>query len=216
MDLRPYYENDIEYIDHVVLQHESEIREMCLHILNESSIKKVIEIGTYEGGTAYIWSQLVDRYDGQVFCIDKRFGSQKESTEPWPCGASNNIEPIYRNTPFSDRVIEIEGCSDHPKVLESLGLLLDGKKVDLLFHDGDHSYEMAKKDFQNYSPFVRPGGWIAICDWKDETHGVSKFWPEIKTKYESWEFVIQQMPHEKQKSHRWLGFKNGIGLIKWV
>lgn len=214
MDLSPYYNNDIEYVDHVVLQHESEMRESLLHILKETSIRRVIEIGTWEGGTAYLWAQMVDKHeDGQVFCIDIQFGTNQKR-EVFDIGAANHIEPIYRDKEYGKRVIEIEGDSSSPEIIQRLADLLNGKKVDLLFHDGDHSYEAVKKDLKNYTPFVRDGGWIAICDWADPTHGVSKLWPEIKNLYESYEFVIQRMPKEKQKSHRWLGFNNGIGLLK--
>ena len=52
------------------------------------------------------------------------------------------------------------------------------KEIDILHIDGDHSYEMCKSDYDNYYPFVKPGGFIFIHDvihWR----GVTKFWDEI-------------------------------------
>jgi cephalosporin hydroxylase len=204
---------EIEYIDHVVLQHESEMREAIDFILADGPIRNVIEIGTYEGGTAYIWGQLVSPMNGRVHCVDVCFGSYP--VDVWNCPASNHIEAVYRHTLVEENIVEVKGRSEDPVLIEWVRRSLGDEKVDLLFHDGDHSYEAVKRDFENYAPFVRLGGWIAICDWMDETHGVSRFWPELKAKYETHEFVIQRMPKEKQKSHRWLGYLNGIGLVRW-
>jgi len=68
--------NGIKFINEVVMQHESEISAMIEHI-GQENIKDIIEIGTFEGGTAYIWAQLAKKNDGHVYCIDVQFGSDK-------------------------------------------------------------------------------------------------------------------------------------------
>jgi cephalosporin hydroxylase len=213
MNLQPYYKNDIKYIDEVVLQHESEIREFLLYILKEQEIHKILEIGTFEGGTAYIWAQLVEQYkDGKVICIDPCF--TPENGHPAEPSRRNGL--IYKGKSCESKIIEIQGYS-YEKEVQKLTSLLINKigKVDLLFHDGDHHYDAVKFDIETYSKFIKPGGWIAICDWMDETHGVSKYWKELKSQYKDvYEFVIQKMSVNQQKSHRWLGFFNGVGLIR--
>lgn len=54
------------------------------------------------------------------------------------------------------------------------------KTIDVLFIDGDHSYEMAKADFTRFEPFVRPGGLIYMHDVLIEHFGVKDFWEEIQ------------------------------------
>lgn len=60
------------------------------------------------------------------------------------------------------------------------------KKLDLLFLDGDHTYEGVKKDYENFSPLVRSGGIIAFHDIVDSEYHrnakcfVNKFWTEVK------------------------------------
>jgi len=49
----------------------------------------------------------------------------------------------------------------------------------VLFPDGDHSYEGVKRDFEMYSPLVRPGGIIAFHD-TVFMDGVRRFWAELK------------------------------------
>lgn len=56
------------------------------------------------------------------------------------------------------------------------------REYDLLVIDGDHSYAGVKSDFENYSPFVRQGGFIIFDD-----YGAND-WPEVK------QFVDSEMP----------------------
>lgn len=56
--------------------------------------------------------------------------------------------------------------------------------VDLLFIDAGHSYRDVKLDFENYSPLVNSGGYIAFDDYAipSTTHpGVVKFCDSIET-----------------------------------
>jgi predicted O-methyltransferase YrrM len=71
--------------------------------------------------------------------------------------------------------------------------ILDEKKIDFLFIDGDHTYEGVKKDFKMYSPLVKDGRIIAFHDIvsgpQNLVGGVPQFWQEIKKKYKYLEIV---------------------------
>jgi len=54
------------------------------------------------------------------------------------------------------------------------------KKIDILFIDGDHSYNGVKADYQRYEPFVKDGGLILMHDITYWRFGVKKLWKEIK------------------------------------
>jgi predicted O-methyltransferase YrrM len=53
------------------------------------------------------------------------------------------------------------------------------KPIDILFIDGDHTYEGAKADFEKYSKFVKPGGIIFMHDVSHHRYGVKECWAEI-------------------------------------
>ncbi len=206
----------IDFVNEATLQHESEFREFIDFMLARGPIADVIEIGVWEGGSAYLFAQIVGAA-GRVYAIDKVFGSEDARNE-FAVGVANNIPPVYRGTDVAHRVVEIEGRFEDESTIDQLEAALAGRKVDVLFHDGDHAYGAVMRDIANYGQFVKPGGWVAICDWMDDTHGVHEAWKEIKASrggHGVWEFVIQRQPVELQKSHRWLGFKNGIGLLEW-
>jgi len=38
------------------------------------------------------------------------------------------------------------------------------RPIDLLFIDGNHSYEAVRRDFEEWSRFVKPGGFLAMHD----------------------------------------------------
>jgi predicted O-methyltransferase YrrM len=203
---------DLKFKEQNTLQHESEITEMINIVLAECEVKNVIEIGTFEGGTAYIWGQLVKPHNGKVYCIDVKFGSIGKAEPGW----EDRCEPVYRGTDVEDYIVEILGQSQDPEVIKKVRLLLKDQKADLLFIDGDHNYESAKSDFENFSQFVKNGGWIAFHDILDKGLEVRLLWEEVKHQFESWELDIRKQPEEKRKSYRSPEkIYDGIGLIRW-
>ena len=70
-------------------------------------------------------------------------------------------------------------------VIELENILKD-KKVDLLFIDGDHTYDGIKNDYLIYNKFVKKGGFIVFHDIKNTDYhksvncNVDIFWDELK------------------------------------
>lgn len=76
----------------------------------------------------------------------------------------------------------IDADSRSPSAAALFEKALGGRKLDLLFIDGDHTLEGVRSDYGTYSRFVRPGGIIAFHDIQPglEEFGVavSRFWKE--------------------------------------
>jgi predicted O-methyltransferase YrrM len=85
--------------------------------------------------------------------------------------------------------------------------ILEGRTLDFLFIDADHSYDGVRRDFLDYGPVVRPGGLIAFHEIVLHSAGlggeVSRYWEEIREDYQGIELV------EDRKQN---GF--GIGVIR--
>jgi len=159
-----------------MIQVVEEISE-CYDFLKDKKIKNVLEIGTDKGGTFYLW------------CDISGYGSKKISLDlPHAEYGTDSYSVQERNDnmiSWSDNVSIIEGDSHKEESLNEVKEILKGESVDLLFIDGDHSYEGVKKDYEMYRGLVSDGGFIVFHDIKDtECHRqldcfVGKFWEEL-------------------------------------
>jgi len=87
----------------------------------------------------------------------------------------------------------IDADSKSALAVKLFGEALGGRKLDLLFIDGDHTWAGVKSDFELYSGFVKPGGIIAFHDINSglEEFGVavSRFWRETALPGARMEFI---------------------------
>lgn len=164
----------------------SEIQELY-NILHSMKAKYVCEIGTYRGGTFYLWCQAA-MSNAVLVAIDLARNSLDNAY-------SNKRIKFYNNFKKSrqQNLYFIQADSHNMQTPEQVHGLLQGKKLDFLFIDGDHSYEGVLRDFTLYLPLVRQGGIIAFHDIlprKDNQEvQVYKFWDEIKLQYRHHEII---------------------------
>lgn len=156
-------------------------------------VETVLEIGVCYGGTLRAWQAMLPA-DGLIVGVDRNLSTVDPSTALPPA-----------ETP---KTILIEGESASEKTIHAVNVALNGRDVDVLWIDGDHSYEGVKKDFENYSPFVSHGGLIAFHDVAEcptQPHvGVRRFWKEI----------AGDPTRDEEIIHDPLGW-GGIGIL-WV
>lgn len=178
-------------------QIHDEFKQLC-EIFKEKSPRVVLEIGTADGGTLFCFSKLAPA-DATIISIDlpEKFGGYPE----WKT-------PFYKSFGKSNQKIFLLKQDSHTEeALKAVKNILNGRNVDFLFIDGDHSYEGVKKDFEMYSPLVKKGGIIAFYDvvihLKEANCFVSDFWMEIKTQYNRNKEIIK---NQKQGG-------GGIGIL---
>ncbi|KKM70000.1 hypothetical protein LCGC14_1445120 [marine sediment metagenome] len=185
------------YGEHLInpKQIQSEILNL-IQILKKEKPKIILEIGTASGGTLFLFSRIAAR-DAVIISIDLPGGGYPE----WKI-------PLYKSFAFQKQKIYLIREDSHKKsALDKVKMILNGKKLDYLFIDGDHTYEGVKNDFEIYSPLVKDGALIAFHDIvvhpPELNVGVHDFWNEIKLRYEYLEIV------EDWDQKFW-----GIGLLK--
>ena len=154
--------------------------------------KIILEIGTYDGGTLFFLSKFANP-NAIIITMDLPFIRRGVGYSPAKI-------PFYKSFRKEKQKIHfIRKNSQAISTIKKVENILKGRKIDVLFIDGDHSYEGVKKDFENYSPFVKKGGIIAfhdIIEHPSETKcEVSKFWNEIKDNYEYKKIISN--PNEK-------------------
>jgi len=128
-----------------------------LEILKDKIPKTICEIGTANGGMIFSFSKLASD-DATIISIDlpkgKFGGGYPKSRIPFYQAFAKKNQKLYL----------LREDSHQQKTLEKVENILNGKEIDFLFIDGDHTYEGCKKDFEMYSLLVRKGGIIAFHD----------------------------------------------------
>lgn len=166
-------------------QIRSEITEMARAVAKLRP-KVAVEIGTANGGTFFLWTQTAAP-DAELISIDLPGGIHGGGYPFWRTF-------LYRRFARKDQTIHLLRASSYdPATAKSVAQILGGRKIDFLFIDGDHTLKGVRKDFEIYSPMVRPGGMIAFHDIcrhapEQDCH-VDDYWAEIKGRYDHAEFV---------------------------
>lgn len=118
-----------------------------------SGATTVIEIGVNHGGTLVFWDHLVGT-SGTCIGIDL-------NEETYLFSMFN--EKYCKYKPLS-KLVCLQKSSHDIDTLKLVSDELNGFGADVLFIDGDHSYEGCLEDFNMYSPLVKKGGIIVFHD----------------------------------------------------
>jgi predicted O-methyltransferase YrrM len=146
--------------------------------------KTVLEIGTHRGGTLYLWTRLAPP-DATLISVDLPRGKFGGGYSPFRI-------PIYRRFARDGQRLHLLRADSHAaSTFDKTKRLLAGHRLDLLFIDGDHTFNGVKQDWQMYSPLVRPGGLIVFHDIAGDYADtqVKSFWDSIKPQYTHREYV---------------------------
>ena len=165
-----------------------------IRLVSERELNVVLEIGTAHGGTYWTWCRLAAP-TAHLVSIDfpgKDEWSARLRSYPRPTQTQKLIRADSHD-PQTIRVVEgLRGS------------------VDLLFIDGDHSYDGVRADFENYAPLVRPGGLIAFHDVDSTNHPASqvdRLWAQLRDLYDARE-IIDAANGEQRGLY-------GIGVLFW-
>jgi cephalosporin hydroxylase len=160
----------------------------------------ILEIGTARGGTFFLFSRAATR-NALLVSLDLPAGR-------WGGGYSNWKTWIFRRLLLPGQsAYFIRSDSHAPISRERVEEALHGSPLDVLYIDGDHSYEGVKADFNMYSSLVRPGGLIIFHDIslheaKHDCH-VDELWAELKVRFPHVEII-------QDRNQGWAG----IGVLQ--
>jgi predicted O-methyltransferase YrrM len=176
-----------------------------IRLLKAHRLGTVVEIGTMNGGTFWLWCRLAEP-DAQLVSVDLPGGAFGGGYD------ESSIPRLRAHGQAGQRLDFIRRDSHDLATRDELLGLLGGRSVDFLMIDGDHTYEGAKRDFELYAPLVRPGGLIAFHDILPHAEGsaceVNRVWGELRGEYDHFEFLSD----EDWGSGQW----GGIGVLRWA
>jgi hypothetical protein len=156
-----------------------------------------LEIGVLKGQTLSLIKVLADMQKKKV----TRYGVTPLSTEGgvWESDYAKDIEYIHDQFGLPKDYKILKGLSEDPAIIEQAKKL----KLDVLYIDGGHEERHITNDIEQYSPLVKPGGFMVIDDCCNSfampfgyfqgiqavTVVVDKKLPPV-TPSEEWEFVF--------------------------
>jgi predicted O-methyltransferase YrrM len=166
-------------------------------IVSYFNITNYLEIGVHNG----VSMSYVVRQNKNINC----FGIDLFNySQDWYIRDHLDIQKTYininNNNTGNSNIILISGNSHSPDTINELHNKINDQTIDLLFIDANHSYDSVKKDFDNYTKFLKSGSIIVMDDYNKKWPGVIKFVDCIDTtKYNKIglflnnEFILQKI-----------------------
>jgi len=136
-----------------IQQVREEIKEFASVILSKGLANCVLEVGLGRfASTHFLWRQIFNK----VVTIEQYFERVRDF--------GRRMKEYYGEWVIDDgKSFFIDGSSHDPKVvMYTYKILQDG--IDVLFLDGDHTYQGVLADWLLYNPLVKPGGIVAFHD----------------------------------------------------
>lgn len=125
---------------------------MFASLINEHT-KDILEIGVFKGQTLALFRILSP--NANIIGI-----TPLDTTgNYWESNYQNDIETIHNQFNLKQPVI-LRGLSNNPDIIREASK----KEYDLIYIDGDHSYNGVKQDLINYSKLVKLGGFLVLDD----------------------------------------------------
>jgi cephalosporin hydroxylase len=119
--------------------------------------RTVLEIGSLKGGTLWAWCRIANPA-ATIISVDLPGGA-------FGGGYLDTETPRLRGYAGRGQTLHlVRGDSHHPDTLRQVTQLLDGRPVDLLFIDGDHTFDGVRSDYDMYGPLTAPDAIVAFHD----------------------------------------------------
>ncbi len=156
-----------------LMQSYEELIDFCAVIEGIVPKTTCLEIGMYRGGTHFLWRQ----YFETVISV--------EVSEEF-CREAEQVMSKCDSREGCSVIINADAHSQAGR--NQVGSVLEGQQVNMLFIDGDHTYESSKADFESHHARVHAGGIIAFHDAGTPQHmpGVYKAVEEIEQNREQY------------------------------
>lgn len=135
----------------------------------QASLGPIVEIGSYCGKSAVYLGTGAQAGGGTLVCVDHHRGSE-ENQPGWEHHDSDTWDTdagAMDTLPFLRRALRLADLEQHVMIVVAQSTTLASiwsTPLGMLFIDGGHSFEIARADYDAWTPKIAPGGILAIHD----------------------------------------------------
>ena len=194
---------------------------LLLTHLKETHNPKCLEIGVFKGQVISLWSLIAKELDLDISiyaispfegnadkhstlmnnrfikALKRRISSKIKSDEKLGNSYPKDnyleiIDDLFNTFDLEfNKVNKMKGLSSDEDILSSA----NRNEYDLIYIDGDHSYEAVKNDILNYSKLIKSGGYLVIDDASSNLEG-SVFWKGHKEVSKATDDIMPSLPFD--------------------
>lgn len=166
-------------------QNESEIRQL-LDLLARKKPQRILEIGTANGGTLFLFCRIADP-NAVIVSVDLPGGWFGGGYPWWK-------RFLYHAFAGAGQTLHLLRADSHnEKTFEAVQTIVGAKGFDCIFIDGDHTYDGVSHDYEQYRTLLADEGLIGFHDIvpnrSDPDCQVPKFWQQLRSTGQTLEFI---------------------------
>ncbi|HEY3308060.1 MAG TPA: class I SAM-dependent methyltransferase [Desulfuromonadaceae bacterium] len=162
--------NSLNCIEGLMLEKEAlALFRICKRLPNKA---KILEIGSYQGGSTLAIGHAIANTDIELYCLDpwSNYFDQGDFAGFERSKISDDfriINNFIKNTAFiSDNLRMLRGKSS------AFAEMLEGMEFDFIFIDGAHDYDSVRNDIKIAFSAIKPGGFLCGHDFHNHGDGV--------------------------------------------
>jgi predicted O-methyltransferase YrrM len=134
----------------------------------------VVEIGSWKGKSSVMLAAgLIRKKQPRLFCVDSFQGDEDPAYQQKYYSELMQRDPRDLEEVFK---LNIRSCGLQHIAAPVRGYSFEccrgwSESIDLLFIDANHEYPAVRRDFEDWSPFVKDGGVVAFHDVSEQFEG---------------------------------------------
>jgi cephalosporin hydroxylase len=147
----------------------------------------IVDIGTRHGGTLFGWIRSNPQAELVISIA---------LPESYPPARGRLFQRFVSDRPQTQLVC-LRADSHDPTTITAVRNTLTGRRIDLLFLDGDQQFDGLTRDYESYFPLMRHDGLIVVHDIRavQPTNQVGRFWQTVRAQHHSEEIAHHPRNH---------------------
>jgi predicted O-methyltransferase YrrM len=128
---------------------------------------RLVEIGSWVGRSSYVLAKALEgKRSSTLYCIDPFDGSGDKTSQSLYASLIDGLpgQSAFQTFENNMRTYGVDGSITVIADVSHSAVTQFSGDIDFLFIDGNHDYNAVLKDYEQWSPLIKKGGYIAFHD----------------------------------------------------